>query len=333
MMMDEDGFGFVDEVKPPPKATTAKGKQPTKEQSEIPPLKPVVLEDFMATKFPPRELILSPWLPEKGLAMLYANRGVGKTWVGLNIAWAIATGGSFLKWQATKPRKVLIVDGEMPANVLQERLAGVIAAHGKAPPIRDAVRIIANDLEEFGIPDLATPDGQAILDKALGDADVIILDNLSTLLRSGRENESESWAVFQGWLLAKRRQGRAILMIHHAGKGGQQRGTSKREDVLDTVVNLKRPSDYEATEGARFEVHYEKSRGFSGDGAESFEAALVDGAWIVKSLSDEKEVQVLRLKAEGLTQREIAQEVGLSLSKVNRIIKKAEEGPGYGLKS
>jgi putative DNA primase/helicase len=101
---------------------------------------------------------------------------------------------------------------------------------------------------------------------------------------------------------------------------------------LDTVVNLKRPSDYEATEGARFEVHFEKSRGFSGDGAESFEAALVAGVWIVKSLSDEKEIQVLRLKAEGLKQREIAQEVGLSLSKVNRIIKKAEEGPGYGLK-
>ncbi len=332
MMIDEDGFGFVEEVKPLPKATTAKGRQPTKEQPAIPPLKPVLLEDFMATQFPPRELILSPWLPEKGLAMLYANRGVGKTWVGLNIAWAIATGGTFLKWQSVKPRKVLIVDGEMPANVLQERLAGVIAAHGNAPPSRDAVKIIANDLEEFGIPDLATPDGQAILDKALGDADVIILDNLSTLLRSGRENESESWAVFQGWLLAKRRQGRAILMIHHAGKGGQQRGTSKREDVLDTVVNLKRPSDYEATEGARFEVHFEKSRGFSGDGAESFEAALVDGAWIVKSLSDEKEIQVLKLKAEGLKQREIAQEVGLSLSKVNRIIKKAEEGPGYGVK-
>jgi DNA-binding transcriptional regulator LsrR (DeoR family) len=45
-----------------------------------------------------------------------------------------------------------------------------------------------------------------------------------------------------------------------------------------------------------------------------------------------REIQILQLKAEGLTQRKIAQEVGLSLSKVNRIIKKAEEGPGYGLK-
>ena len=122
-------------------------------------------------------------------------------------------------------------------------------------------------------------------------------------------------------------------MIHHAGKGGQQRGTSKREDVLDTVVNLKRPSDYEASEGARFEVHFEKARGFTGDDAEAFEAALVDGAWTVKSLSDEKAAQVLSLKSEGMTQRDIAKETGLSLSKVNRVIKRAEEGSGYGLKS
>ena len=295
-------------------------------------LTPVDLADFITREFPPRETVLRPWLPAKGLAMLYAPRGVGKTWVALNIAWAIATGGKFLKWSADKPRKVLLVDGEMPAGTLQERLKSVMVDHGTTP-CEGFVRILASDLEEMGLPDMATVEGHAALDLVLGDAEVIILDNLSTLLRSGKENDSESWALFQGWLLAKRREGLCILMIHHAGKGGQQRGTSKREDVLDTVVNLKRPSDYEASEGARFEVHFEKARGFTGDDAEAFEAALVDGAWIVKSLSDEKAAQVLSLKSEGMTQRDIAKETGLSLSKVNRVIKRAEESSGYGLKS
>jgi hypothetical protein len=32
---------------------------------------------------------------------------------------------------------------------------------------------------------------------------------------------------------------------------------SRREDVLDTSISLHRPSDYAATQGARFEVHIE----------------------------------------------------------------------------
>ena len=76
-----------------------------------------------------RELILSPWLPKQGLAMLYAKRGVGKTHVALNIAYAVASGGSFLGWQADKPRSILYLDGEMPAATMQERLASIVMSH------------------------------------------------------------------------------------------------------------------------------------------------------------------------------------------------------------
>jgi hypothetical protein len=41
---------------------------------------------------------------------------------------------------------------------------------------------------------------------------------------------------------------------------GRQRGTSRREDALDTVIALRRPDDYSPEQGARFEVHFEKLR-------------------------------------------------------------------------
>ena len=71
-----------------------------------------------------------------------------------------------------------------------------------------------------------------------------------------------------------RRRGVSVLIVHHAGKGGQQRGTSRREDVLDTSISLRRPDDYIPTEGARFEVHLEKARGVHGEAAKPFEAKL-----------------------------------------------------------
>jgi hypothetical protein len=53
-------------------------------------------EELLRAEFPPRSLMLSPWLPDKGLAMIYGTRGVGKTWIALSIAYAIACGGEFL---------------------------------------------------------------------------------------------------------------------------------------------------------------------------------------------------------------------------------------------
>ena len=81
------------------------------------------------------------------------------------------------------------------------------------------------------------------------------------------------------WELSLRRQNKSVLLIHHAGKGGTQRGSSRKEDVLDTVMSLRRPPDYSPTQGARFEVHFEKARGFYGPDAEPFEAQLIGREW------------------------------------------------------
>jgi hypothetical protein len=78
----------------------------------------------------------------------------------------------------------------------------------------------------------------------------------------------------QNWLLRLRRKGVAVLIVHHAGVNGRQRGTSRREDALDTVLALRRPADYSPGQGARFEVPIEKARTLVGDGAVPFEAAV-----------------------------------------------------------
>lgn len=49
------------------------------------------------------------------------------------------------------------------------------------------------------MPDLASPEGQAELEPFLTGYKLLIIDNLSTLCRTGKENEAESWAAMQGW--------------------------------------------------------------------------------------------------------------------------------------
>lgn len=288
----------------------------------------VSLMDFVTRDIKPRERILSPWLLTQSLNMVYAWRGVGKTHVALGIGYATASGGSFLNWKATKPRQVLYLDGEMPAASMQDRLKGLIAGNSEDfDP--EFFRLVTPDLQTGSMPDLCTADGQYAIDSILGDTELIIVDNLSSLARSGgRENDAESWLPIQPWALKQRQQGRSVLFVHHSGKGGAQRGTSKKEDILDTVLTLKRPTEYNPADGAVFEVHFEKTRDMHGDDAKPFEARLQTddngtSTWLFSSVEDSTYDRVVSLFNEGLSQREIAEELELNKSSVSRHIKRA----------
>jgi putative DNA primase/helicase len=296
-------------------------------------LRPLDLKRFLALSIKPREMLLDPILPEKGLAMLYAARGTGKTHVALGIVFAVATGAKFLRWQAPKPRRVLLIDGEMPGAALQERLASIVAGSPDIGFDPANIKILAGDLVEAGgIGNLASPDVQDELDQWLDGIDLLVLDNLSSLTAVIRDNDAESWGPLQEWLLRLRRRGISVLIVHHAGKGGQQRGTSRREDVLDTSISLRRPADYSPTEGAKFEVHLEKARGVHGDAAKPFEAKLEirDGVavWSTLELDDANRARVEALLDDGLSVRDIADETGISKSSVARMKKAIEVGRG-----
>ncbi len=184
------------------------------------------------------------------------------------------------------------------------------------------------------MPDLSTGAGQAAIDALVGNSKLIVLDNLSSLLRTGIENDAESWQPLQTWALRHRSQGRSVIFIHHSGKGGAQRGTSRREDVLDTVLGLRRPSDYSQTHGARFEVHIEKGRSLYGEDAEAFEAHLAADQhnrqiWTMKPLEDGQDSRIAELVSLGMKPAEIAGDLGIHRATVYRHLNKAGKLNGH----
>lgn len=296
-----------------------------------PPLKVIGLHEFMAMELPPREAILTPTILTQSLNMIHGWRGLGKTHMSLGIFFAVGTGGSFLHWKADKARKVLLIDGEMPAPALQERLAGNIASAGVEPE-QGYLSILTPDLQGGAMPDLSSHEGQEAINKVIDDvgAELIIVDNLSCLVRgAGRENDAESWVSVSEWALYQRQQGRSILFIHHSGKNGQQRGTSKREDLLDVVIGLRRPPDYDPASGACFEIHFEKARHLSGDDVTPIEAQLTTNSngistWAWRKVADSTFDRVVSLANDGLSQAEIASELEVNKSTVSRAWRKAE---------
>lgn len=172
----------------------AGNSKPNRPQSEPRPsrLKFLTLREFLELSIKPREMLLDPILPEKGLAMLYASRGTGKTHVALGMAFAVATATAFLKWKAPAPHRVLIIDGEMPAAALQERLASIVASYPDVQFDPDNIRILAGDLvEDGGLGNLASPEVQVELDELLDGVHLLVLDNLSSLTAVIRDNDAD----------------------------------------------------------------------------------------------------------------------------------------------
>ncbi len=289
--------------------------------------------ELLKLNIPPREFVIKPILGAKGLMMVHAARGTGKTFFTLSLAFAIASGGDFLGWKADKPRRVTVIDGEMAREDLRDRLRGIVLGSNFDLEDDTMLQFIAADHHIDGLPDLSDKAGQDALWPFFEQAEVIIFDNLSTLFPSLRENENDDSQVTNGLFLELRRRGKSVIIVHHSGKGGQQRGGSRREDPLNTVIALKRPDDCDPGDGCIFNVVFEKSRGFYGKDAETFRAELItepSGAmhWQRVEIADAAGERMAEMKRDGMTQRDIARELGVGLGTVNRTLKKLKERKG-----
>ena len=230
---------------------------------------------------------------------------------------------------AREQDRVLYLDGELPGALMQKRL---LMHCPDVEPAPEYLRIFTPDLLPDGelMPDLSTAEGQQTIEAMIEpDTEVLFIDNLSAWARTGRENEGESWQPVGEWLLTLRRRGIAVVLVHHAGKGGQQRGTSKREDLLDVVIGLSRPKDYDPTQGAVFVAEFTKARNLTGEDAESLEFMLGgdedQAQWSFRTVESSTYDRVVALAREGLSQSEIAGELEINKSNVSRHMRKARE--------
>lgn len=238
--------------------------------------------DLVRKQFAPRAELLGPWLREGALAMVYAWRGVGKTWFALGVGHAVASAGKFLKWQAPMARKVAYFDGEMGEQELKDRILKV--DDGAANSISaDGIRFHTFEhCPDQIMWNLGEPAQQELYDEVAHGCDLIIIDNVSTCVRQRKgEGDKDSWLRVAQWAAKKRSERKAVLFVHHAGKTGTQRGASDREDLLDTSIRLSRPESIIPKEGTEFELRFEKTRGFFGKDAEPLVVDLInteDGA-------------------------------------------------------
>lgn len=278
------------------------------------------LDVYLKHEFPPRVRLLGPWLHHPGLYEVFAARGVGKTHFALGVAYAVASGGSFLTWTAPEAKRVLYIDGEMPGALMQKWVQEI--ATTKNVPLK----IMAFDVQPGPMPDLALPEHQEKLRTYTRDADLIIVDSLATLCRSYTENDADSWTPMNNWLLQMRREGRTVIFLHHTNKLGGQRGSIRKEDNVEDVIELKHPPGWKPQDGLDIEIHTGKGREVYGEDAAPIRARLRDGEWTIEPVvAAQRRAEAVTHHRAGKSNKEIANIMGIGDPAVSKYLSRARE--------
>jgi len=269
--------------------------------------------ELRAPSRPPRSELLPPWLASDTRALVYGPPGIGKSFLALGIAWAVAQGGnqggnqggSFLGWQAPQPRRVLYVDGEMGAAEIGDRLA----LFGPPP---DRLCIVPHDRPGGERLDLGTEDGIVRLMAGWNDPQLVVLDTLGAL--AGLDGDPARRDRLHCFLLHLKQTRRAVLMVDHANKRGALHGVAGRASAADLVMAL-RPGAVGAVGGnARFEIHFEKARQRVPLFPIAAELQTVDGAaawrWDAACRVD----RLAALVRQGLSRRDVCEALGIERS-------------------
>ena len=309
-------------------------------------------DKLLGIKMKKREWLLEPILKQESSAMLYADAGVGKTWLSWELIVTIAGGGTFADWTAEKARRVLVVDGEMNATELRDRLKKTLGRH----PVEVAERAMSNitllsrqiQHWETDFYDLNDKNYQDRLLWALERAErennpyeMIVLDNFSCLADVEDENSS---AAFNGicQFLNRAKTMTTVLLVHHTKKnsgkskgphqdsGMTYRGSSKLGGIMEVCIGLSTPQEAQRPlhSGAAFMLRLEKFRGLRHESTDPrvFSLDPETDEWLIQVSEDErfKKYKDALLSYKYPNAKHLAEALGVSPSTVSRALKQME---------
>jgi hypothetical protein len=183
--------------------------------------------------------------------------------------------------------------------------------------------IVPGDAQAGGLPDLSTESGRKGFDELVADADLVVIDGLSALVRKGR-GVGQRWAALEDWLRSLRRRRCAVLLVDT----GEPKALS---DIADTVLKVDRPADGVQQGDLRLQVKLPSSRPRLDSGRFELRMSLrKDGAaWTHVDDIDHRAIMAYRLDRADYSSREIAKMLNVSPATAWRLVSRGERLPPH----
>lgn len=200
---------------------------------------------------PPIQYIVEGVFPEGSLSVIFGEPGSKKTYSMLDAGICVALGKDWLDF-STRQVPVLFVDEESGNQRMNKRLRAVMQAHNASKDLRFAYSV----LEGF---DLRTIKDRKKLHELVirTEAKFVILDALADFLPGDENSVKDVLPGLRALRCIADQTKAAIVLIHHAGKSGQYRGSSSIKGAVDLMLNVK-----SSPESPNIDFNCEKARDF-----------------------------------------------------------------------
>jgi len=209
--------------------------------TKIKQYKIVKAEDLLATLPLPRKWVIEDFLPRNIVAALIAAGGSGKSYLAMNLAISVASGGIlFNKFMPSKEGRVVFISGEDDIAELQRRLhwstsslpKHVVERIGKNINFVDLADTFEaftekNRVGEVHMTNSVTNLISSIKESVGSEVDLIIVDPVSRF-RGGEENLAVDTTRFvQALQMFTSQLNATVLCLHHVNKGAKSNGTGQ----------------------------------------------------------------------------------------------------------
>src|SRR3990167_1130239 len=198
-------------------------------------------EDFVEPSFfkpydftkpaPPVKWLFENYVAEGDLVLLAGKAKLGKSWLSMGLAVAIANGFGYFIGLKVKEGRVLYFDEENPEDVSHSRMVYSLG-HKKQENLR---YILHGGLRLDTHPELLMQEA------LLYQPDIVIVDSLAAVQFKEENSRSEMGEILRGVLKPLAQEtGAGVLLIHHHDKQGYgPRGSGEIDAAVDSIINLR----------------------------------------------------------------------------------------------
>jgi len=183
--------------------------------------------------FEPPRWLANRLIPDGGLAVLYGEPKVGKTFWALDLSLCIATGRPFHGVTVQQGRVTYVAAEGGPAR-LRDRVMAWLFARGIGE------LELENNWELVAAPvDLTSPDTVRDFLEALGaPRGLVVFDTLARCMSGDENSQKDMSAAVAGCDRIRFQTGATVLLVHHEGKNPQKgaRGSTVLRGAIDTGI-------------------------------------------------------------------------------------------------
>lgn len=198
---------------------------------------------FAALELPSVPTIIEPWLPTQSISLVFGPPSAGKSLWMMSVARALATGGQLFGTYHCAKSKVLIVQADMPVNMVQERV------QASAANASDDILLWLTENRQLDILNAHKTHANEIARIREFAPDVVFVDTLRKTHTLDENDSSAPDKVYGAWRTLFPQT--TFLFQHHARKVSQTdspdaavreafRGSVAWAASADTIIAIRR---------------------------------------------------------------------------------------------